>query len=399
MTFWWLAIKDMLIIVRDKKAFLTLVLMPLLLIAILGAAFGDIMKQDEDVSIEKFSLGVANLDKGPLSTVLTNEVFSKGLSKQIKLETYQEERLREKIKNHQLSVGIIIPPNFTASLMSGSETSVRLLTVPDPGIKATIVQTVIEQFSNSISIEVLASRLTEPVNAGNQATIDQSKPTSESIKQPVLKEKTISAKTKPVGSFQYYAAAMSVMFLLMTVVQGVTAMILEKEQDVYKRLLTTNLTYTNYLSGKMLGLMMISLAQAFIIILGTKLLFDVDWGSSIYGLILMTFAFVFNACGLGILAGSFIKSEKVFNVAGSFGTQIMSALGGSMVPLYFFPDWVLWVTKLLPNGLALQTYLDLMSGATIAEILPAVAGSMGLGLLFCAVGLIRLSLGRRKSYA
>ena len=82
-----------------------------------------------------------------------------------------------------------------------------------------------------------------------------------------------------VDSFQYYAAAMGVMFLLMTVVQGVSTMILEKEQEVYKRLLLTNLSYTNYLSGKLLGLIILCLIQAFIIIIGTKLLFGVDWGS------------------------------------------------------------------------------------------------------------------------
>ncbi|MEH7129507.1 ABC transporter permease [Neobacillus drentensis] len=399
MTFWWLAIKDLLIVVRDKKAFLTLIMMPLLLIAILGAAFGDVMKQDEDVTIEKFTLGIANLDKGELSTVLTDEVFTKALSKQIKVKSYDEDRLRDKVKDHKLSVGLIIPPNFTSALMSGSETKVKLLTVPDPGIKATIVQTVIEQFSNSISIEVFASQLAQPVNAGNQTSIVQPKPSSDKITQPLLKETTINAKTKPVESFQYYAAAMGVMFLLMTVVQGVTTMILEKEQAVYNRLLLTKLTFTQYLTGKMLGLIIISLAQAFLIILGTKFLFGVDWGPSLSGIVLMTVGFVFNACGLGILAGSFIKTEKAFSVAGMFATQIMAAVGGSMVPLYLFPDWVNSITKFLPNGLALQTYLDLMSGATVSEILPAVAGSLGLGLLFFVFGLFRLSLERRGRYA
>jgi ABC-2 type transport system permease protein len=189
------------------------------------------------------------------------------------------------------------------------------------------------------------------------------------------------------------------MFLLMTVVQGVTTMILEKEQAVYNRLLLTKLTFTQYLTGKMLGLIIISLAQAFLIILGTKFLFGVDWGPSLSGIVLMTVGFVFNACGLGILAGSFIKTEKAFSVAGMFATQIMAAVGGSMVPLYLFPDWVNSITKFLPNGLALQTYLDLMSGATVSEILPAVAGSLGLGMLFFVFGLFRLSLERRGRYA
>ena len=59
----------------------------------------------------------------------------------------------------------------------------------------------------------------------------------------------------------------------------------------------------------------------------------------------MTIAFVVNACGLGVMAGSFIKTEKSFSVAGSLGTQIMAALGGSMVPLYVFPDWVISIYK------------------------------------------------------
>lgn len=113
----------------------------------------------------------------------------------------------------------------------------------------------------------------------------------------------------------------------------------------------------------------------------------------------MTIAFVVNACGLGVMAGSFIKTEKSFSVAGSLGTQIMAALGGSMVPLYVFPEWVNLVTKFLPNGLALQTYLEFMSGASFIDALPAISGSIGLGVIFFAIGLIRLSRERSGRFA
>ena len=395
MKFWWLAWKDLLLVARDKKAFLTLILMPLLLIAILGSAFGNIMKEDEDITIKKFTLGVVNLDQGQFSKVLTEEVLSKSLSKQIQVKYYQEDELYKKIKDHKLTVGIVIEKDFTQSLMTGKGTKVKLLSVPDTFINTTIVQTVIEQFSRSVPVEAVAAQMAQPVQAGNPSGIVQ----EGYGKKPLLKETSIDAKTKPVSSFQYYAAAMGVMFLLMTVVQGVSTMILEKEQDVFQRLLLTNLTYPNYLLGKMLGLIIICLTQAFIIISGTKLLFGVDWGPSISGIVIMTFAFVVNASGLGVLAGSLIKKEESFNVAGMFGTQIMAALGGSMAPLYVFPDWLVSVTKFLPNGLALQTYLDLMSGVSLSKILPAIAASMGLGILFFAIGLIRLSLERRGKYA
>jgi ABC-2 type transport system permease protein len=396
MAFWWLAWKDLLMLARDKKALLTLVAMPLLLISILGAAFGNMFEEEDAVPIKKFTLGVVNLDEGPLSTALIQEVFQKQLSKEIKIKLFDEEELHMKIKNQTLSVGLIIDSDFSSALAAGDETKVKLLTGPDPGIKDDIVEKVIEQFADSIPIEVMARKAAQPVQGG-PTTTDQ--PQENDATQHLLKETTVNAKTKIVSSFQYYAAAMGVMFLLMTVVQGVSNMILEKEQEVYKRLQLSQLTYTNYLAGKMLGLVVICLLQAAIMIVGTKYIFGVDWGASASGIALMTVAFVINACGLGVLAGAFVKTEKAFSVAGMFGSQILAALGGSMAPLYIFPDWVVSFTKLLPNGLALQTYLKLMTGASFSDILPAVGGALGLGLLFFAIGLIRLSLERRGKYA
>ncbi|WP_462412725.1 ABC transporter permease [Neobacillus sp. Marseille-QA0830] len=396
MSFWWLAWKDLTMIARDRKALLTLILMPLLLISILGAAFGNIMKQDDDPVIKKFTLGVVNLDKGPLSTVLVEQVFEKQMAEQIDIKLFQEEDLRKKITDHTLSVGMIIEPGFSDSLMEGNQAKVKLLTVPDPGVKPVIVRSIVERFADSVPIGVAAAKKAQAAGtsvAGN-TTLE-----SNFTEMPLLKETTVNAKTKMVGSFQYYAAAMGVMFLLMTVVQGVSNMILEKEQEVYKRLLLTHLTYTHYLFGKLLGLVVICLAQASVILIGTNLIFGVDWGNSTGGVIIMTIAFVVDACGLGLLIGSLVKTEKAFSVAGMLGTQIMAVLGGSMVPMYLFPDWVNSAVKYLPNGLALQTYLKLMTGASLADIWPAVLGALGMGLLFFALGLFRLSLERRSRYA
>ncbi|MGJ7919557.1 ABC transporter permease [Neobacillus sp. LXY-4] len=406
MRIWWLAVKDLLLIGRDKKAFLTLILMPLLLIAILGAAFGNIFNEDqgEDVKIQKFTLGVANLDNGALGAILADEMFAKGLSDQVNVKHYDLSEMKTLIKDHKIPIGIVIDEDFSASLMSGAETTVEIYSTPNPGIKATIVQSVIQQFTQSAATQVEAAKLRgmdpsqSETNHGavhEQANMVMDK----QIDFPLIDEKSVEAQSKPVGSFQYYAAAMGVMFLLMTVVEGVGAMILEKEQEVYKRMLVSKLTYANYLAGKMLGLLVICLIQSFVIIIGTKLIFGVDWGESAVGLVFVTLSFVISACGLGVLAGAFINKEKTFMVAGMVGTQVMAALGGSMAPIYIFPDWAITATKFLPNGLALQTYINLMAGTSFFDVLPEIIANLCLGLLFFSIGLIRLSKERRGRYA
>ena len=395
MAFWWLAVKDLLLVARDRKALLTLIMMPLILISILGAAFGNLMNDDKDIPIQKFTLGVVNQDIGQLGKALIENVFEKELSKEIKVQILEESEMRKKIKEHDLAVGIIIASNFTESLVKVDGTKVKLLTIPDPGIKATLVSKVIEQFGDVIPLASISAMAGQSVQGG--AANDNSQTAMGDW--PLIKETTVNAKTKIVGSFQYYAAAMGVMFLLMTVVQGVSSMIQEKEQEVYNRLQLTNLSYSQYQMGKMLGLVIVCLLQAFILIIGTHFIFDVGWGPSIPGIVSMTIAFVINACGLGVLAGSFMRKEKSFAVAGMFGSQILAALGGSMAPIYIFPDWIIFITKFLPNGLALQTYLKLMTGEGIGDIWPAVIGAVLMGILFFAVGMMRLSLERRGKYA
>ncbi|WP_147533214.1 ABC transporter permease [Bacillus marasmi] len=409
MSFFWLAVKDLLLTCRDKKALLTLIAMPLLLIAILGAAFGNVFQEEGNVTIDKFTLGIVNHDNGDLGKVLTEDVFSEALSEQIRVKSLDENELNKQIETRKLSIGIIIPDDFSTNITTGKEAKVKLISVPNPGIKATIVQSVLEQFTQSVAVEAeltkiamqqaLQSGMTiEQFQAGLSDASQEQEINPDSYKNLVT-EKTVKADSEPVGAFQYYAAAMGVMFLLITVTDGVSAMIQEKEQEVYKRLLVSKLSFGNYLTGKMLGLIVISLIQASVIIIGTTILFDVDWGSSLSGIVLNTFAFVMSACGLGVLVGSFIKKEKTFSVAAMLGTQIMAALGGSMAPLYIFPDWAVLAGKFLPNGLALQTYLDLMSDATFIEVIPEAAISLGIGIVFFAIGLMRLSIERRGSYA
>ncbi|WP_404331551.1 ABC transporter permease [Mesobacillus maritimus] len=404
MSFWWLAFKDTVELGRDKKALLTLVFMPILLIGILGAAFGN-MFQEEEAQIQKFPLGIINMDEGELGLILEKEVFEKGLETTVRLESYDSEKeLRRLLGEKQLTVGLILPASFSESVISGKETTVHIISVPEAQIQSSIVEIVIQQFSSTVGVETTGMKMAveAAIKAGKPVSAEiLSTPEFLSSNLPftVLKETTVAPDQKQVGSFQYYAAGMGVMFLLMTVVIGVGAMLEEKEQEVYRRLLISNLTHSQYLLGKLLGLLFLSTIQLTVIILGTSLLFSVHWGESIAGVLLVGFAFVFSACGLGVLCGSLVKTEQAFNSAGILGTQLLAAAGGSMVPLYVFPDWLNELVKVFPNALALQTFLDLMSGESIQGVVFEAAILLLLGFFFIGLAFLRLSAERRKTYA
>lgn len=396
MGFWWLALKDTILMARDRKALLTLILMPILLIGILGAAFGNMMEEEEAPSIKKFKVGIVNHDQGQLGSVLSQEVFMTGLPELISAEEMTEKELNDHLKQQFLSVGIIIPEDFSDHIISGKESKVQVVSIPSASIQSSIVENVVLQFTQAAAMNVIALEVAGPAEMGKALPAMSQLSASD---YDFVEEVAVEQDQKPVGSFQYYAAGMGVMFLLMTVITGVSAMIDEKEQDVYKRLLVTKLSNQQYLIGKFIGLLFMSSMQFLIIILGTHYLYHVRWGESLTGVIIVGFAFVFSVCGLGVLLGALVKKEKTFNAAGMLATQIMAAVGGSMVPLYMFPDWVNTIVKVLPNALALQTFLELMSGAGVGKVWLEASILIGIGLGSLFIAFVSLSARRRAFHA
>ncbi len=396
MGFWWLALKDALLIGRDKKALLTLIFMPILLIGILGAAFGNMMGNDEEAPIKKFKVGIVNLDEGELGKVLEEEVLKEGLPDLISAETMSETELKDQLKQQEISVGVILPRSFSDHIILGEESKVRIISIPSAVIQSTIVESVVLQFAQGAAVNVAAVKTSGPPASGKS---NPALATTDSESFELVEEVAVKQEQKPVGSFQYYAAGMGVMFLLMTVITGVSAMIEEKEQDVYNRLLITKLTNTEYLGGKFIGLLFMSSIQFIIIIIGTRYLYGVDWGDSMLGVIAVGLSFVFSACGLGVLLGTLVKTEKTFNAAGMLGTQIMAAVGGSMVPLYVFPEWMNSAVKILPNALALQSFLELMTGADVWQVLAEAGILIAIGVGALVLAFVSLSVKRRASHA
>ncbi|MEW9503221.1 ABC transporter permease [Jeotgalibacillus marinus] len=402
----WIVIKDILQFSRDKKSFISLLLMPLILIAILGVAFGNIFGDDENVKIQRFTVGIVDKDKSDYSRILKEEVFEKSLVDMVELKPIDEEALIQEINDKTLKLGIIIPEDFSASLQLGEQTQIGLISGDDASIQTTVIESVIDQFAHIVKGNIVIGELLGEIRADieqqGSANPNAESPNTEfdatEIENPMT-EQSISSDQEPISSFQYYAAGMGVMFLLMTVVITVGLMIEEKEDEVYNRLLITRLKHRQYLLGKFIGLILICLVQFTIIILGTRLLFQVDWGNSISAIILTVLSFTISASGIGVFIGSFIKSEKTFNNIGIICTQVLAAIGGSMVPLYLFPEWLIYISKIIPNALALQMFLDVMSGAGISDIALEATVSILIGIVLSLIAWVRLSWKRGVKYA
>ncbi|HWI52814.1 MAG TPA: ABC transporter permease, partial [Symbiobacteriaceae bacterium] len=162
--------------------------------------------------------------------------------------------------------------------------------------------------------------------------------------------------------------------------------ILQEQADgTLARILTSPTNRVQVTTGQILGTMAVILSQFVILMIGTRLLFQVDWGGW-YAALALGAAFSLAAAGIGTAAAALFNDPRAADSATGVVGMIFAALSGSMFPLYLFPDGLKMIARFIPNYWALQGFLDQMSGLGLSYLWMPVA-------VLCAIGLVTGSVG------
>ncbi|WHT48680.1 ABC transporter permease [Sporosarcina thermotolerans] len=199
------------------------------------------------------------------------------------------------------------------------------------------------------------------------------------------------AEEESVSSMQYYAAAMAAMFLLFNSMAGGKSFHQERRSETLSRLKMTPISIHTILVGKFIGTCLFAWIQFLIFIGATHFLLKVDWGSSILQILFITFFYIFSVAGLAMVVAAFTTSEKMADVVGSMGVQVLALLGGSMLPLSLFPEVMRNIATAIPNSWALTSYTSIMTGTPWSTLWLPSGVLLGIGTVAILISSIRLN--------
>lgn len=101
---------------------------------------------------------------------------------------------------------------------------------------------------------------------------------------------------------------------------------------------------------------------------------------------------------IGVLSASFILVYKAGNPFGWIFGSVSGLLGGVVFPVSLLPDWIRWVSALLPVTHALNgVRKSLLASATFADILPSIAALAVFNAVLLPVSLVAFRLAVRKA--
>ena len=406
-----IGLKDLKLAFRDKAALILMLLAPFVLTLGLGAVTGRFSGGSSN-GISHIPVVLVNQDGGQLGNALVETFQSKDLDELIDPTVSTDPAAAYKqVDDNQAVAVILIPAGFTESIISpqgqtGPATPVQIELYANPTTPTSVgvVKTILDEFVSQVEVgrvggEVTVTQLVasgriqvqEAQAVGQAAGINVANVAGQST-SITLNNTTPSGKTVQFDVLALLAPGMALMFLMYTASYGGRTLLTERSQGTLPRLLVSPTTAVQVLGGKMIGIFMTGAAQMFILIGGTSLMFDIQWGDPL-AVAALVLAAVFGAVGWGMLITAAARTPGQVGAIGSAIMLIFGILGGTFINMDNFPSWFRLISKITPNAWGIDGFNTLALGGGLHDILIPILALLVMGLVLFAIAVILF--GRR----
>ena len=373
-------------LVKDKTAAFFVFVFPFLIILAIGAAFGSGFTPQ---------LGVVDARSGELGRELHTRLAA---TEGIDIRVYADaDAMRTAIERGEVEGGLVIPPGYDERIRAGETVPIDFIARPtaDQGLQLTATSVVDAQ-----NVEVRAARFA--VDEGVAPTFDGGLARAKAVAAilpTVDVASRIAGGDAAVGTFATGAAQELILFIFLTSLSASAMLIETRRLGVTRRMLASPTSVRTILVGETLGRYAIALIQGLLIVLGTVVLFRVDWGNRLTTT-LVVLLFALAATGAAMVMGSVLQNASQAGAMGVFLGLVLAALGGCMVPLEIFPPVMLRIAHLFPHAWAIEALnASITAGARPPEVATDlwVLAAYAFGLLALATVLLRRSITGRAA--
>jgi ABC-2 type transport system permease protein len=398
--------KDLIITFRDRAALIMMLAAPLALTVGLGFVTGSFSGGDDNTGIQDIPVVLVNQDEGQLGAILVDTFESPELADLMQPTISADlTTAKAQVDDDEIAAVVIIPAGFSASVIPDPQTgqtleavSVEVYSNPARPISSGIVQSIVTGFVNQVDTNILSGdvAITQLVTNGLidfqeiPGIVQDMSGQFQAGPQEAVGAIAINRTTTSLNSDQsfnpiaFFATGMAVFFLMYTVTIGGRSILAERNDGTLRRLLVTPTTTVQVLGGKVLGIFLSGFAQVSLLIVGTTLMFKLNWGDPL-GVVALVAAVSAAATGWGLLLAGFAKTT---NHVASMGTAMMltfGILGGSFIPADSFSGPLRGLRLLTPNGWAMDGFNLLNTGRTLSDITGPVAALVAMAAVLFVV--------------
>lgn len=361
---------------RDRANLFFVFVLPLLMVLVIGAAFG------ADYTPR---LGVVQGGTGPLATRLVAAFES---DDRLRVGRYPtEDEMLTAVEHGELQAGIVIPDDYDTTLRVRGQAAIRHILRPDQDGRQVglVVRSIMDEQQAVLRAAGFTAGATSSTFDSALAAADAA---SDRLPRVDVRTDTAGERLFPdtLGRFDLGASSQLLLFVFLTSMTGSVALIETRRLGISRRMLATPTSPSAIVAGEALGRVAVALGQGVVIILGTWLLFGVRWGDPLAATALVVL-FALVAGGAGMVVGATLRTEQQ---AGGLGLLLglgLAALGGCMVPIELFSGTMRTIASITPHAWANEGFAILVRhGGGIFDVLPQLGVLTGYAVVLFLLG-------------
>lgn len=377
-----ITLKDLMQILRDRKTFLFLLIMPIGFTVLFGLAFGGSGKTTDS----RLPVGFLDRDGSAISAQLNALLATSTVIRLDATPGRSEKDLETLVSNGKLAAALVVPSGYSQSVRSASPIKLGFYADPSQASTATIESELLVA-SNRLSSAVRTANISEKIS-GDPSAFDPALAQALAAWQnpPIRISVTSGLSAKPqnqnVISLSHSSPAMMLQFAIAGLLTCATVIVNERKTRSLQRMLTTATSRFQILSGHYLAIFTLIFTQFLILILFGQIL-HVDYLRLPFATLLVALVSAVCIAALGLLIGVLAKSEEQAVVFSLIPMFILSGLGGAWVPLEFTGAAFQAIGHVSPVAWAMDGFKNIVArGLGFNSVLLPVAALFGYALFF-----------------
>ena len=401
---------------RDRGALALSFILPVVFFSIFAVIFGG--RRD---STPKVSVIVVDQDHSRISQRLVKGLQSEGALtvktrptpvKGAEQPEYTASSAEEAVKAGKAPVALVIPRGFGDNPISfgpaaGNRPTIQLLEDSSDMIAPQVITGLLQKVAMTSMPDIMAeqgSRYFDQFAGG--LTREQRERVDSSLRSLRHEEESgaISAgspgngemiavttravvgenKNNPMVSF--YAAAIGVMFLLFTASGAAGALLDEVESGTLDRVLSSRVTMTTLMLGKLTFNAFLAFLQLVVMFLWGWAVFKLDFWSHIPGFVVMGAFTAFAVSSFGLLLASICHTRAQLGALSTLVILIMSSIGGSMFPRFLMSEAMQKAGLFTINAWAIDGFTKIFwRDEPVSHLWPQVLVLTGIAIVLFAI--------------
>lgn len=356
---WSLAVKEINQILRDKSLLFFLVFPPTIQLLIYGFALNP--------DVKYLKLGIVDYaqtyESRELASALTeNNIFA------LEENLINEKKLDEDVREGQLTVGLVIPPDFQRKLSQEKTAEVQVLIdgvdANTAGIASGYIKQILEHYNRRLDPSQLLPLV---------------QPKTQFLYNPGL-----------TGSWFFVPGMMGVVLTLISSLVSAGTLIREKDSGTIEQLLMTPAGAWEILAAKIIPLFVLLMGDVGIALLVASLVFHVPCRGNLLLFLALSGLYIFVGMGIGIMLATIARTQQQAFLISFFINLPLIQLSGAIAPVESMPLFFQYLSLLNP----LRHYVKIVRGIMLKGVGLEVLYPQAIALLFFATVILSISISR-----